>query len=629
MEIKIYESVDTIAVCFGNEIHVFYNSGVIFQRIYYKEKIDKDTFNKYITYYTTSEDVKKDNELMNTENSIYESLQNMNPELHAEEFLKHIFNGLKDSEKVEHSEYLERIQYDSDYIEIYTVIERSAKELEESDKESKIKRITNNLTKCLQPTKTKKELYDYIHDEYRLIRRKETNNYYILDNVGYKKVSIHDLKEILGSDLGYGLLPDNFLEDTLLRCDDFKKPQYNIIKFNNCMFDIENMEVIETEEPIFTLIETEFNYNPEAESTIIKDYLYSSLERDTKEETEKAIKSVLEVIGYLFTSGNKKNAFPIITGIGGSGKSVLGNILTIIFGVDNVSNMGIQEAISNTHATASLVDKTINIIGEADSRTIENSTLIKNLTGNDKISVNPKYQNPFTIPAEEVPKTIMICNSIPSFKENTQALEQRLVIIEFPHKIRGTPKENPNLINEIKNNPEEVEWLIAESIKAYNEMDIKGADFIARSETQEKLFKNTNPINWIIRKLILKHDPYVLDENYSTVEERKAYTPVFIKDLKRIVLLCAEECGLDIKLDKRGEVSAKTLNTVIKEEFEIYENVIQHKIDTFEDVTSGHRDKYASLNWNNERYYPDLFVTDKYKEYLEKIENVPYKNSYS
>lgn len=165
-----------------------------------------------------------------------------------------------------------------------------------------------------------------------------------------------------------------------------------------------------------------------------------------------------------------------------------------------------QEIEKNTHATSSLVNKHLNIIQDGDDSAINNNSLIKQLTGNDPLQVNPKHVDPFVLPPEEVPKSILICNSLPHFKKLEAALLEHFLIIEFNVKFRGTDKEDPKLLNKILDNPEEIEWFIYESIQAYKEMVKNGEDFVLRKdgeETRKLVDKHQNPVNYVLNKLII------------------------------------------------------------------------------------------------------------------------------
>ena len=151
---------------------------------------------------------------------------------------------------------------------------------------------------------------------------------------------------------------------------------------------------------------------------------------------------------------------PLIIGISGGVKSVFANIRTAIFGKEKIADLKLQQIETDAHATSSLVNKHLNIIQDSDTSTINNNSLIKQLTGNDPLQVNPKYVHPFVLPPEEVPKSILIGNNFPKFTKLEQALIERFLIIEFKVKFRGTNQENPNLLSDILNEPEEIEWFI-------------------------------------------------------------------------------------------------------------------------------------------------------------------------
>lgn len=307
--------------------------------------------------------------------------------------------------------------------------------------------------------KARQRLASWLKVRFDVILRKNTHDIYILDeyNNCYTEVTPDELLYNVSQILGKELINDDDLKWALSYISDRLDPQHNIVKFKNCIFDMEKLEIINTDKPTFTLVETPYRYNPNAKSTILKDFLYSSLKKDTDKETEETVKGIKEVTGYLFTSGNVLNLLPFLSGVSGGGKSVFANILTEIFGKDKIADLKLQEIEKNVHATSSLVNKHLNIIQDSDKSAINNNSLIKQMTGNDPLQVNPKHINPFVLPKEEVPKTIVICNNIPFFKRLEPALLERFLIIEFNVKFRGEPNENKNLLNDILDNPEEIE----------------------------------------------------------------------------------------------------------------------------------------------------------------------------
>ena len=442
----------------------------------------------------------------------------------------------------------------------------------------------------------RRHLAKYMRKNYGLILRKNSHDIYILDEnkKGYIKQEFDDIMNLLAIDLGKETICDDDLSTALTFISDRLEPTPNIVRFNNELFDMETMCEIWPKEPIFTLIGTDYNLNNEAKSTILKEFLESSLKKDTPQETQECIKGVFQLVGYLFTSGNKLNVLPMITGISGGGKSVFGNLLTAIFGKDRVADLKLQEIENNTHATSSLANKHLNIINDSDATSISNNSTIKQMTGNDSIQINPKYQQPYVLSKEEVPKSIIICNSIPDFKRLEPALVERILIIEFNVKFRGTIKENPNLLEDILANPEEIEWFIYQSLEAYANMVFDEKDFILRksgSETKKLINKHQHPINYLLSELIVGCDNPIYDS-----EDDK---PIFTNDLNRAIINLAEKRGLDIQTDKNNRIPPKKLIGAIRNEIEVL------------------GDGYHTKVLYGKRYYPDLRATALYWELLE------------
>lgn len=462
--------------------------------------------------------------------------------------------------------------------------------------------------------KARQRLASWLKVRFDVILRKNTHDIYILDedNNCYTEVTLDELMYKVSEILGSQLINDDDLKWALSYISDRLDPQHNIVKFKNCIFDMDKLEVVKTDKPTFTLVETPYQYNPNAKSTILKDFLYSSLKKDTDKETEETVKGIKEVTGYLFTSGNILNLLPFLSGVSGGGKSVFANILTEIFGKNKIADLKLQEIEKNVHATSSLVNKHLNIIQDSDKSAINNNSLIKQMTGNDPLQVNPKHINPFVLPKEEVPKTIVICNNIPFFKRLEPALLERFLIIEFNVKFRGEPNENKNLLNDILDNPEEIEWFIYESIKAYKEMIKNGRDFVLRKDgdaTREIIDKHQNPINYLLNKVIIDHNSNISNNTDKDKEKplvKNADNPVYTQHLNLVLIELAKKDGIDLTLNRKGEISKKSLLSTIRYEFDL-------------------RDMYVTETYDGKRYYPDLITNDDYWIILNNIspEDVP------
>ena len=493
--------------------------------------------------------------------------------------------------------------------------------------------IKQELTYLLEygksPVRAKKLLAKYLEQKHGVILRKHTGDIFKLDATGYYQIDIDDLVILLSDDLGYNIVSDKEIKEALSSISTRLEPQYNIIKFNNVLYDIEEMQEIQSNKPIFTLVESKYNFNPDAESKILKKFLYTSLERETEEETQKQVQGVLQIIGYLFTSGNKYTLAPIITGVSGSGKSVFSNILTAIFGADKISGVSLQEMVRDPHSTSAFINKHLNIIRDSSNIVIEDNGMFKTVTGNDPVTCNPKFKNHFDLPPLEVPKLIMVCNNIPRFKDVETPLIERFIIIEFLKKFRDTPQENPNLERDILQNSEEIEWLIYQSIFEYSKITDK-QDFnlkLSRNETIKLMDKHTQPINYLLSLVIEEHNPDKIDSDSDG-----KYPPIVASELNQVLVYLSEKRGVEIEVNNKGEIKPNQLLTAIKKEFDLFDGESVLTVDDYGDTSHKTR-KYTTqpqavkLRANKTsivdyvRCYPNLIANDKYYEALDEIFN--------
>lgn len=455
--------------------------------------------------------------------------------------------------------------------------------------------------------KARQELGHYLKEK-GMILRKVINNPYILDKKtnGYNSVDIDEIVMKLNKDIFFNqdLVHSTDVETALGFISERKKPQYNIVKFNNCLYDMTNFKVISAnDEPVFTLIEVAHNYNPQAKGEKVEKFLETSLAKthDESSNINKLKQGFLEMIGYILTSGNKLNAFFIIAGIGGSGKGVASNLITYIFGSDKVGRLQLQELTpDNKFATAHLENKQVNIVSDSPKKPIEDTGMLKSITGYDDIPVEPKGKDKYTIPKEEVPDMVVVCNNFPKFKDGIEeAIVQRVVIFEFLNRFRGTDDMNPNLLNEILSDPEEMEWLIYNGIEAYKKMITEGKDFSARvdeEKARELLGKHTDPISYILPKLV-KYS----DEDISSEE------PIIANELNELIMYIAKDEGLAIDhIDTKGKINAKHLVSEIRETFGL-DNEWTTKSKHISDL-----DKSMTI-------YPKFYKTPDYNVWLEKM----------
>ncbi|ELW9524149.1 MULTISPECIES: primase-helicase zinc-binding domain-containing protein [Enterobacter cloacae complex] len=133
-----------------------------------------------------------------------------------------------------------------------------------------------------------------------------------------------------------------------------------------------------------------------------------------------------------------------VTGPGGSGKSILAEIATLLAGEDNATSADI-DTLEDPRKRASLIGFSLIRLPDQEKWSGDGAGL-KAITGGDAVSVDPKYQNPYST---HIPAVILAVNNNPMrFTDRSGGVSRRRVIIHFPEQI--APEErDPQLRDKI------------------------------------------------------------------------------------------------------------------------------------------------------------------------------------
>ncbi|EBE8582605.1 DNA primase [Salmonella enterica subsp. enterica serovar Poona] len=133
-----------------------------------------------------------------------------------------------------------------------------------------------------------------------------------------------------------------------------------------------------------------------------------------------------------------------VTGPGGSGKSILAEIATLLAGEDNATSADI-DTLEDPRKRASLIGFSLIRLPDQEKWRGDGAGL-KAITGGDAVSVDPKYQNPYST---HIPAVILAVNNNPMrFTDRSGGVSRRRVIIHFPEQI--APEErDPQLRDKI------------------------------------------------------------------------------------------------------------------------------------------------------------------------------------
>lgn len=153
--------------------------------------------------------------------------------------------------------------------------------------------------------------------------------------------------------------------------------------------------------------------------------------------SQEAANVVKTYIGYMFarTYGSFQK-FMIFFGAGGDGKSTILNYLRSLIGNNNTSNVDLADLVDRSSAkflTSKLYQKDLNYYADIGDGFMEQTSMLKGLTGGDAITGQFKNKDPFEFVNHA--KLIFSANSLPVFNDFTDGFIRRPIIVEV-HRIK-------------------------------------------------------------------------------------------------------------------------------------------------------------------------------------------------
>jgi P4 family phage/plasmid primase-like protien len=140
-----------------------------------------------------------------------------------------------------------------------------------------------------------------------------------------------------------------------------------------------------------------------------------------------------EVFGLVLFPAVKAQVFTTMAGEANSGKSTFVSALQRMVGEERCSSVSMLDLSTDKHATAGLVDKLVNIEGEAEYMDARAEGLLKQITGGDLVRINPKFGAIYG--TRLCCRMVTLTNSVPRFGDRTQGLWSRWVLIVFDQRI--------------------------------------------------------------------------------------------------------------------------------------------------------------------------------------------------
>lgn len=176
----------------------------------------------------------------------------------------------------------------------------------------------------------------------------------------------------------------------------------------------------------FITYQLPFEHNPQAKAPLFGAYLNKVLPDPERQRV------LAEYLGFVFIKHGsntlKEEKALILYGTGANGKSVFFEIVTAMFGRDNISNYSLTSLTEEKgFYRAKISNKLVNYASEISGKL--EASLFKNMVSGEPVEACLKYGQPFTM--TDYAKLIFNCNELPKDVEHTNAYFRRFLIIPF------------------------------------------------------------------------------------------------------------------------------------------------------------------------------------------------------
>lgn len=240
--------------------------------------------------------------------------------------------------------------------------------------------------------------------------------------------------------------------------DGMNLPTKKVVNFKNGIFDIDKEVFVENHDDYKNLYLTkQIQWDYKVPDVCLTDTVFYNFLLDMMANKEN-VQMFMEFVGYCMVNTTEFQQMLVLKGNGGIGKSTILDMVTRVFGCKNVANESLVALATDRWSTYQLMDKYVNICGDISGEALKDTSVLKQITGEDYVRAEQKGKDPISFKIGA--KLIFSANRIPYNKdEQTNAFYRRLVII---------PCKKTKYIDDLKNKLEaETEVFIYYCLQAY------------------------------------------------------------------------------------------------------------------------------------------------------------------
>lgn len=203
----------------------------------------------------------------------------------------------------------------------------------------------------------------------------------------------------------------------------------NLVGFSNGVFDTRTGQFQPHSKTDWLLIASELPFSPPAEGETLASHapnFWKWLRRSVANNDRKTDR-VLAALFMVLANRYDWQLFLEVTGPGGSGKSVMAEICTMLAGKANTVSASMK-ALEDARDRALVVGYSLIIMPDM-TRYAGDGAGIKAITGGDKVSIDPKHKAPYSTRIQAV--VLAVNNNAMTFSDRSGGISRRRVIFNF------------------------------------------------------------------------------------------------------------------------------------------------------------------------------------------------------
>jgi len=203
----------------------------------------------------------------------------------------------------------------------------------------------------------------------------------------------------------------------------------NLIGFSNGVFDTRLGQFRPHDKNDWLIVASDLPFSEPAEGEVLASHapnFWKWLRRSVANNDRKADR-VLSALFMVLANRYDWQLFLEVTGPGGSGKSVMAEICTMLAGKANTVSASMA-ALENPRERALVVGYSLIIMPDM-TRYAGDGAGIKAITGGDKVAIDPKHKAPYST---RIPAVVLaVNNNAMSFSDRSGGISRRRVIFNF------------------------------------------------------------------------------------------------------------------------------------------------------------------------------------------------------